>query len=183
MKLPNDYSGFSGAAMSGVCSITTLIPGTVEKMNRRRFLQFTSALALWHQPSPSPQPVVIKKYDDGYMIQVGCLRCVTEEDRSGTTLVFGVFLVENPMPGVVEESRMLPTIRLQQELKAFGFPVITEIWSGFPVQTARIDHRPSPQDIAERLQQVLSNGDPKLLYYDWERLEQVSVDLRTILEP
>ncbi len=151
-------------------------------MKRRNFLQSLSALAFWPPASPSPQPV-IKKYDDGYEIQVGCLRCCTEEDRSGTILTFAVFLIETPLPGVVNENRMLPTERLQQELHAVGFPVVTEIWNYFPVPTARIDHRPSPQDIAERLQQVLAGCDPKLLYYDWERLEETSVDIRTILEP
>ena len=98
-------------------------------------------------------------------------------------MVFGVFVTTCPMPGVVEENRMLPTERLKHELHAVGFPVVTEIWNYFSVQTARIDHRLSPQDIADRLQQVLTNCNPKLLFYDWERLEEASVDLRTILEP
>ncbi len=97
-------------------------------------------------------------------------------------MVFGVFLTTYPMPGMAEH-RMLPTERLQHELHAVGFPVVTEIWSYFPVPIARMTSCLSPQDIAERLQQVLAGCDPKLLYYDWERLEQASVDLRTILEP
>jgi hypothetical protein len=150
-------------------------------VDRRNFLQSVSALALWPPTSPSPQPV-IKKYDDGYVIQVGCIRCCTYEDGAGASLSFGVFVTTKLLDGW-EEKRMLPTIRLQQELEAVGFPVVTEIWSGFPVHTAIMTSCPSPQEIAERLQQVLVKGDPKLLYYDWERLEQTSVDLRTILEP
>ncbi len=150
-------------------------------MKRRSFLQSLAALAFWHPTSQSPQPV-IKKYDDGYTIQVGCLRCLTEEDEAGASLSFGVFITTKLLDGW-EENRLLPTERLQQDLQAVGFPVVTEIWNYFPVPTARMTSCLSPQDIAERLQQVLAGCDPKLLYYDWQRLEEASVDLRTLLEP
>ena len=146
-------------------------------MKRRSFLQSLAALAFWPPASRSPQPV-IKEYDDGYMIQVGPLRCLTEKDGAGATLTFGVFITTKLLDGW-EENRMLPTQRLQQELHAVGFPVVTEIWSYFPVPIARMTSCPSPQDIAERLRQVLVKCDPTLLYHDWE----ASVDLRTILEP
>jgi hypothetical protein len=150
-------------------------------MKRRSFLQSVSALALWPWRSPSPEPV-IKRFDDGYWIDVGILRCLTYADGAGTSLTFGVFIITQ-LPGGWEESRKLPTERLQQELKAVGFPVVTEIWGSFLVLVATMTSCPTPQDIAERLEQVLAKCDPKLLFYDWERLEQASVDIRTILEP
>jgi hypothetical protein len=150
-------------------------------MKRRSFLQSVSALALWPWRSPSLQPV-IKGFDDGYRIDVGILRCCTYEDEAGTSLTFGVFITTQ-LPGGWEESRKLPTERLQQELKAVGFPVVTEIWGSFPVLVATMTSCPSPQDITERLQKLLAGCDPKLLFYDWERLEEASVDIRTILEP
>jgi len=134
-------------------------------MNRRHFVKFVSALALWHRASPSIPKPVIKKYDDGYTIDLGIVRCLTEKDRNGTTLVFSVFLTTYPMPGVVNEDLMVPTATLKKRLEAVGFPVVWEIWHpDFPFLVARMNPCPSPQHIAARLQHVLAGCDLKLLY-------------------
>ena len=130
-------------------------------MNRRHFLQSVSAWAFWPRPSPSPKPV-ITKYADGHTIEFGCLRCSTEEDGSGTSLTFGVFLSTYPLPG---ETRMVPTEILKRRLEAVGLPVVWESWHpDYPFLVARINPCPSPDDIAARLQQVLAGCDPELLY-------------------
>jgi len=133
-------------------------------MDRRSFLQSLGALALWQPSSRYPKPI-IKQFEDGYWIDVGCLRCLTEEDRSGATLTFGVFLKTCPMPGVVNETRMAPTEMLKQMLEAVGFPVAWEIWHpDYPALIARIDPCPLPQEIAARLQRVLGGCNPEFLY-------------------
>jgi hypothetical protein len=134
-------------------------------MDRRSFLQSLGALALWQPVSSSRRTSVIKTFDDGYEIDVGPLRCLTEKDGSGTILTFGVFLTSYPMPGVVDETRMAPTEMLKQRLEAVGFPVAWEIWNpDYPFIVARIDPCPLPQEIAARLQGVLAGCNPEFLY-------------------
>jgi len=146
-------------------------------MNRRCFLQFVTALAFWRPNSKKPTPL-ITKYEDGYVIEVGCLRCSSEESRSGSPLVFGVFITSNPEPGVVEETRMIPTETLKSNLGRVGFPVVWELWHpDYPFLVAYLDNSPGPHDIAVRLQRVLSGNDSRLFWNEPNRKsKRVDVD-------
>jgi hypothetical protein len=139
-------------------------------MNRRQFLHAASALASWPlviQTAPRP---IISEFEDGYTIDVDLLRCSLGTCRSGSTLVFGVFITSYPRPGAIEETRMIPTELLKTRLEQIGFPVIWEQWlPAFPFLVAYLDHIPRPQDIAARLQWVLSSNDSRLFYVEPNR--------------
>ena len=135
-------------------------------MNRRCFLQSVSALAFWPPVIQGPPKPVITKYEDGYVIQVGVLRCST----SGSIMVFGVFVTSHPRSGVIEETRMVPTVILKSNLERNGFPVVWERWHpDYPFLVAYLDNPPCPHDIAARLQRVLSGNDSKLFYIEPDR--------------
>lgn len=138
-------------------------------MNRRTFLQSAAALGFWQPNSKKPKPL-IKKYDGSYLIEVGCLRCSMEKTRTGSTLLFGVIITSNPEPGIIEETRMIPTEFLKSSLEQVGFPVVWERWHpDYSFLTASLDHSPCPHGIAARLRRVLSGNDSRLFHVEPKR--------------
>jgi len=139
-------------------------------MNRRQFLHAASALASWPLVIPSAPRPIISEFEDGYTIDVDLLRCSLENTRSGSSLVFGVFITSYPGPDAIEETRMIPTEFLKSKLERVGMPFVWEQWHpDFPFLVAYLNHIPRPSDIAVKLQRVLSGDDSRLFWNEPNR--------------
>ena len=107
--------------MSGVCSITTLIPGTVETHEPPSFptIRFGPGILApaFAIPAAGHQEVRGRLHD-----QVGILRCLTYEDEAGASLSFGVFITTQ-LPGGWAERSLDAVVRAQLlPQQQFGWP-------------------------------------------------------------
>ncbi len=133
-------------------------------MHRRHFLHSVAGLILW-PTGTTPQPTITDFEDGGYLVEVGCLHCGLSSD---STLVFNVYITDHPMPGMERIRRMVPSETLKRELEQVGFPTRPEGDERWPSLVTRMSYLLGPNEIAERLQQILRCGDWTLLYYDPE---------------
>ena len=135
-------------------------------MNRRHFLQSLGVL-FWHPwaAATTPQPIITDLGDGDFLIEVGCLHCSLCPDSStGSLLDFMVYVTDRPIPGMIRERRMVPTKLLKKKLEEVGFP---SVFDGY--ELSLVSHMPgfvTPNEVAEKLQQILRGGDWTLLYYD-----------------
>ena len=132
-------------------------------MKRRNFLQSVAGLILWHPATARP---IITAFGDCFLIEVGCLHCAVERCPGGSTLTFNVYVEDHPIPGMFRVRRMVPSVTLKRKLERVGFPSVLEGDEQYPSLVARIRHFPRPNEVGERLQQILRGCDCRLLCHD-----------------
>ena len=137
-------------------------------MKRRTFLHSISGLILWQPCWPdtaTPLESTIYDYQDGgFLVSVGCLRCCLYPESKGSVLDFVPWLISRPMPEMTSERRMVPTTLLKKKLEEVGFPSVFD-----ENESSLVAHMPcflTPNEVADRLQQILRSGDWHLLYHD-----------------
>jgi hypothetical protein len=136
-------------------------------MKRRSFLHSVAGALIPWPAVTSPQPIITDFGDGGYLVEVGCLRCAAAEFPGGSALEFNVYITDYPMPGMVRERRMMPSKTLKMKLERVGFRSVLEGHPVYPSLVAEMTFFPRPNEIAERLQQILRGcHDWTLLYHD-----------------
>ena len=138
-------------------------------MKRRTFLQSVSGLILWQPCWPAvstPLQSTITDFEDGgFLIEIGPLHCCLYPEAYGSVLDFVVYITDYPMPGMIRERRMVPSELLSQKLEEVGFPSRLEGDEQWPSLIVHMPRIVTPNEVAERLQQLLRAGDWTLLYY------------------
>jgi len=123
----------------------------------------------WHsRPAANNPKSNIHDYEDGgYLVEVGCLRCCIYPESKGSVLEFVPWVTDYPGPGMIRERRMAPSSKLKTKLKEeFGCPCVFEGHPDYPSLIARMTRFLTPNELAEKLMQLLRGGDSTQLYYD-----------------
>ena len=137
----------------------------------------------WH-PRPTattPKPIITDLEDGDCLVEVGPLQCFLCPDLVGSVLDFHVWLIDHPVPGMTRERLMLCSDTLKRKLeKELGCPCVFEGHPEYPSLVARPARIFTPNEVAEKLQQILQGADWNLLYYD-PRPEQSEAELLKFL--
>lgn len=136
-------------------------------MKRRTFICSIAAGLIPWPTAPTPQPIITEFDAESFLVEVGSLHCAAAECQGGSVLEFNVYVTDCPMPGMVRERRMVPSETLKKKLEEVGFPSQLEGHPTYPSLVAQMSRFPAPNEIAQRLQQILPGcSDWNRLYYD-----------------